>query len=551
MIGGGDRPTGEPFATRSPVFARNGMAATSQPLATGAAVATLRDGGSAVDAAIAANAVLGLVEPTGCGLGGDLFAIVWDGRERRIHGLDGSGRTPRGLDLATLRGRGIELMPPRGPLTVSVPGCVDGWRALHERFGRRPWGELFAPAIDHARDGFPLSPVIAHEWGRGAEALRGGSGFDAVFLPGGAAPRAGDVFRNPALATTLERIAAGGADAFYRGEIAARLDAFCRDEGCFLRAEDLAAHASRWVDPISTTYRGHEVWELPPAGQGLAALQMLNVLEGFDLGALPRNGVEHLHLVIEAKKLAFADRARHYADPEFAAVPVAELSSKSYAARRRALIDPARASEHPAPGTPGVIDEGDTCYLATADGDGMMVSLIQSNFRGFGSGLVDPELGFGLQSRAELLSLDPGHPNVWAPGKRPFHTIIPAFVTRDGQPWLAFGVMGGDMQPQGHVQVLANLIDFGLGLQEAGDAARVHHHGSPGPKGEPGEPGGGIVALEHGIDEAVAAELATRGHRVVRGGGGFGGYQAIAWDRAASVFAGASESRKDGLALGL
>jgi gamma-glutamyltranspeptidase/glutathione hydrolase len=544
----GDRVTGRGFATRSEVIARHGMAATSQPLATQVALDVLRRGGNAVDAAIAANAALALMEPTGCGLGGDLFAMVWDQEGRRLHGLNASGRAPLGLDLPAMRERAGARIPAYGPLPVTVPGCVDGWFALHERFGRLPMAEVLAPAIRYAREGFPVSEVIAQAWARGAEVLGQHPGFAATFLPGGRAPAKGDLFHNPGLADTLEAITAGGREAFYGGPIAERIDAFCRREGCFLRKEDLAAHVSEWVEPLSTTFRGHEVWQLPPNGQGLAVLQMLDLLEAFDLETLDPSGPAYLHVLVEAKKLVYEDLARHYGDPAFADVPVARLLSKDYAAARRARIAPGRAARQVPPGGAEWRD-GDTVYLATADADRNMVSLIQSNYRGFGSGLCPDGLGFCLQDRGALFTLEEGHPNAYAPGKRPFHTIIPGFVTRGGRPRLAFGVMGGDMQPQGHVQVLVNHLVFGMNLQEAGDAPRAYHTGSSAPEGGVMEDGG-VLALESGIGEATRRELARRGHVLRDLPGAFGGYQAIAYDPERDIYVGASESRKDGQAAG-
>ena len=549
VLGGGveagDRVTGREFATRSEVIAKHGMAATSQPLATQIAIDILKKGGSAVDAAIAANAALGLMEPTGCGIGGDLFAIVWDPTTARLHGLNASGRSPQGLTLAHLRGQG-ERIPDFGPLPVSVPGCVDGWFELHARFGKLPMSELLAPAIRYAREGFPVSELIAYYWGRGARIFRQYPGFEGTFLPGGKAPRKGDLFKNPMLADTLEAIASGGRAAFYEGEIAARIDAFCREVGCFLRKEDLAAHTSTWDDPVQSTYRGVSVWELPPSGQGIAALQILNLIEPFDLAALGHNSAAYLHHLVEAKKVAYEDRARLYADMAMADVPVEQLISKAYAAKRRELIDSERARRTIPAGDPTA---GDTIYLTVADENRQMVSLIQSNYRGFGSGLCPTGLGFCLQDRGALFSLEDGHANVYAPGKRPFHTIIPAFVTKDGKPFLSFGVMGGDMQPQGHVQILCNVLDFGMNLQEAGDAPRFYHTGSSSPTGSV-MTDGGILGLERGIGMEVRRDLARRGHRIQETVGRFGGYQAIGYDATRDVYVGASESRKDGCAMG-
>jgi len=550
---GGDRLTGAPFASRSAVIARHGMAATSHPLASQAAIDVLKAGGSAVDAAIAANAVLALSEPTGSGLGGDLFAMVWDPESERLYGLNASGRSPRGLSLEKLRELVGErgAIPSLGPLPVSVPGAVSGWGALHERFGKLPLKSVLAPAIRYAREGIPIPQTIAYHWRGNArvfaarEAQVGDlSGFRKTFLIDGHAPREGDVFTNPDLAKTLETIAEKGTDDFYRGELADRLDAYFRRVGCFLRKEDLAVHTADWVEPISTTYRGVEVCELPPNGQGLAALEMLNLLEGYNLAKMGRGSADALHVLVEAKKVAFADRARLYADPAFFETPVEQLLSKEYAAERRKLIEMDRTLQAVDAGLP----QGDTVYLCTADDSGMMVSLIQSNFRGMGSGLVPDGLGFGLQDRGELFALEDGHPNVYAPGKRPFHTIIPGFALKDGKPWMAFGVMGGDFQPQGHVQILVNRIDFGLSIQEAGDAPRFDHEGSSTPTGGVMSDGGELH-LESGVSDEVRAELARRGHRIGPGGY-YGGYQAIEWDAARGVWLGASEMRKDGEVCG-
>jgi gamma-glutamyltranspeptidase/glutathione hydrolase len=543
-----DRPTGREISTRSEIIARHAMAATSQPLATQTALRILQSGGSAVDAAIAANAVLCLTEPTGCGLGGDLFAIVWDSASQRLHGLNGSGRSPAGLTRDVFQNAGLEKIPANGPLPVSVPGCVDGWFTLHERFGKLPMTAVLDPAIRYAREGFPLTEVIARDWDRGAAKLREQPGFRETFLPDDRAPAKGEIFRNEALANTLESIARGGRDAFYEGDIARTIDAFMERIGGYLRHSDLAAHRSEWVDPVSSDYRGYQLWELPPNGQGIAALQMLNILEGFDLRSSGFGSPDHLHWLVEAKKLAFADRARFYADPAFSSIPVAELISKDYAASRRALIDPARAALAVEPGSPA-LEHGDTVYLTVADSDRNMVSLIQSNYSGFGSGLCPDGLGFCLQNRGELFDLAEGKPNSYAPGKRPFHTIIPAFVTRNGRPWLSFGVMGGATQPQGHVQILLNLIDFDMNLQEAGDAPRVVHTGSSEPTGEVMTTGG-RVQLESGFPYATVRELLERGHLIGTEIGVFGGYQAILYDNERDVYYGASDSRKDGQAAG-
>jgi gamma-glutamyltranspeptidase/glutathione hydrolase len=553
MEGGyaGPRPSGSLVPTRSEVIATQGMAATSHPLVSQIALDILKRGGTAVDAAIAANAAMGLMEPTGNGVGGDLFAIVWDAKTKKLHGLNASGRSPKSLSFEKLQAElarlSLKSIPPRGPLPVSVPGTVDGWFELHGRFGRIPMKELLQPAIDYARNGFPVTEVIAEGWARNAQLLKQYPNFAETFMPKGRAPVKGEVFRNPLLANTLAAIADGGRDAFYKGDIARRIEKYLQANGGYLTAADLAAHASEWVEPASTNYRGYDVWELPPNTQGIAALQMLNILEAYDLKSMGYGSADYLHLFVEAKKLAFEDRARFYADPAFARIPLQMLLSKEYAAKRRGLVTPKAALEY-AP-DPAALEQGDTIYMTVADAAGNMVSLIQSNYRGMGSGMTPDGCGFILQDRGELFSLTPGHANAYAPGKRPFHTIIPAFVTKDGKPWLSFGVMGGAMQPQGHAQILINLIDFGMNLQEAGDVPRVRHDGGSEPTGERMTDGGEIV-LEQGHSAAVVKALEARGHRVkVANDGDFGGYQAILRN-AEGVYFGASESRKDGAAQG-
>ncbi|MDL5365717.1 gamma-glutamyltransferase [Xanthomonas sp. NCPPB 2654] len=546
-----DRITGQPFATRSEVIAPHAMAATSQPLATQIALDTMQAGGSAVDAAIAANAALGLMEPTGNGVGGDLFAIVWDPKTRKLYGYNGSGRSPKSLTLAEFQRRGLKDIPPTGPLPVSVPGAVDGWFALHERFGRRPMAQNLAPAIRYAREGHPVAETIAYYWDRSVPRLSQYPGFKEQFTIDGHAPRKGELWKNPNLADTLQQIADGGRDAFYKGKIARTIDAYFKANGGFLSYEDLASHRGEWVEPVSTNYRGYDVWELPPNSQGIAALQMLNILEGYDFSKIAFGSAEHIHLFAEAKKLAFADRARFYADPAFQPAPLARLLSKDYATQRRALISMDKALKEVQPGTPKQLEEGDTIYLTVADADGMMVSLIQSNYRGMGSGMAPPGLGFILQDRGEMFVLKKDHPNGYAPGKRPFQTIIPAFVTKDGKPWLSFGVMGGAMQPQGHVQIVMNLVDFHMNLQEAGDAPRIQHEGSTEPTGQAAAMrDGGELNLETGFSYDTIRALMRKGHRVIFADGPYGGYQAIARDPASGVYYGASESRKDGQAAG-
>ncbi|MFY2763965.1 gamma-glutamyltransferase [Arenimonas sp. MALMAid1274] len=545
----GDRITGQAFATRSEVYAPEAMAATSHPLATQVALQVMRDGGTAVDAAIAANAALGLMEPTGNGIGGDLFAIVWDPKTGKLHGYNGSGRSPRGLSRQWFADNGHTRIPSHGPLPVTVPGAVDAWFALHARFGKRTMAQNLAPTVAYARKGHPVPEVIAYYWWRSVPVLSKWPGFTEQFTIDGRAPRMGEVWRNPNLANTLETIGAQGRDAFYKGDIARTIDAYFKANGGFLSYEDLAAHAGEWVEPVSANYRGVDVWELPPNGQGIAALQILNLLEGYDFSKIAFGSTEHVHLFVEAKKLAFADRARWYADPAFHPAPVARLISEAYADERRALIDPARAAKAVDAGGP--LNQGDTIYMTVADKDGMMVSLIQSNYRGMGSGMAPPGLGFIFQDRGEQFVLKAGHPNSFEPGKRPFHTIIPAFLTRDGKPWVSFGLMGGAMQPQGHAQIVMNLVDFGMNLQEAGDAPRIQHDGSTEPDGQLVEmTDGGVVNLESGFAYETVRGLMRKGHRVEFADGPYGGYQAIARDPATGMYIGASESRKDGQAAG-
>jgi gamma-glutamyltranspeptidase/glutathione hydrolase len=545
MVTGQDRLTGKSFATRSEVIAQHGMACTSQPLATQVALDILKQGGNAIDAAIAANAVLGLVEPTGNGMGGDLFAIIWDSKTKQLYGLNASGKSPKSLTLEYFKKNGYEKIPSYGPLPVSVPGCVDGWFEMHKRFGSLPMTTLLSPAIRYAREGFPVTELIAYYWSS-ARSLSRFPNVSEIYMPGGAPPAKGEIFRNPYLANSLEKIATGGRDVFYKGEIAKTIDEFMKKNEGFLSYEDLANHTSEWVEPISVNYRGYDVWELPPNGQGIAALQILNILEGFDIASMGFGSTDYIHYFIEAKKLAFEDRAKYYADPAFNEIPIDELISKEYASERRELINPNRAARRY---DAGELEQGNTIYMTVADSDGNMVSLIQSNYRGLGSGMAPDKLGFMLQDRGELFTLEEGHFNCYAPGKRPFHTIIPAFITKEGQPWISFGVMGGSMQPQGHAQIVVNLIDFGMNLQEAGDAPRIRHGGSSQPTGEK-MTDGGTVFLESGFPVNIIRELMQKGHHIEWTVGGFGGYQAIMWDQKNKVYFGASESRKDGQAAG-
>ena len=545
---GYDRLTGRAFASRSEVIAPHAMAATSQPLATQIALDILKSGGHAVEAAIAANAALGLMEPTGSGIGGDLFAIVWDAEKKELVGLNASGRAPALMTLEYFEKHDIDAVPLYGALPVSVPGAVDGWFELHDRYGRLAMQELLAPAVIYARSGFPLSELVASEIQHCVGILREYSGFSDTYLPDGRLPRKGEISRNPRLANTLEAIAEGGRDAFYKGKIARQIDTYMREQDGLLRYEDLAAHTSEWVTPVSTNYRGWDVCELPPNGQGIAALQILNILEGFDIKSMGFGSVEYIHTLVEAKKLAYEDRAHFYADMNFRNVPVDMLVSKGYADIRRELISADEAAlTYPA--GDAKLESGDTVYLAVADNDGNMVSLIQSNYCGMGSGMTPGDLGFVLQNRANLFSLDNDHANVVEPGKRPFHTIIPAFIMKDGRPLISFGVMGGSMQPQGHAQIVINMLDFGMNLQEAGDAARVNHQRSSQPTGEV-MMDGGVVHLETSISEKTRKALEAMGHTLGPSDGSFGGYQAIMRDSDQGVYYGASEVRKDGQAAG-
>ena len=541
-----DRITGQTFATRSEVIAQHGMACTSQPLATQAALDILKAGGNAIDAAIAANAVLGLVEPTGNGIGGDLFAIVWDAKTQKLYGLNASGRSPYDLNLQYFIDKGIKKVPSHGPLSVSVPGCVDGWFELNKKFGKLPMSEILKPAINYAQEGFPLTEVIAYYWKSNSKLLENYTGFKEIYMPGGKAPAKGEIFKNPFLAATLQKIADGGRDAFYKGEIAQKIVDYVRNEGGFFSMRDFADHHSDWVEPVSTNYRGYDVWELPPNGQGIAVLQILNVLEKYDIKSMGFGSAEYVHTFVEAKKLAFEDRAKFYADPDFNKLPIKGLISKEYAEERNKLINPDRAAKIIPAGNP---EHGNTIYLTTADKDGNMVSLIQSNYRGMGSGMTPGKLGFVLQDRGEMFSLDPNHLNKFEPHKRPFQTIIPAFITKDGKPYISFGLMGGSMQPQGHVQMVVNIIDFGMNLQEAGDAPRICHEGSSEPTDEK-MTNGGIVYLESGFPYETVRNLLGKGHQIQYTNGIYGGYQAIKWDDQNKVYLGASESRKDGQAAG-
>ena len=549
VAAGFDRPSGDPRQSRSVVLARNGIVAASHPRAADVGLDILKSGGNAVDAAIAVNAMLGVVEPMSCGIGGDLFCLYWDSKTQKLHGLNASGRSPYGISRQLFKERGIRFIPDEGLLSWSVPGCVSGWAALNERFGTTPLAKLLEPAIRTARDGFPVSEIIAGSWRASQTRLRRWEhSADTYLIDGKRAPRFGEMFRNPRLAKSYQLIADQGATAFYGGAIARAIVKFSQENGGFFTMKDFRDHRADWVAPVSTSYRGHDVWELPPNGQGIAALQMLNVLEQHDLSAMGFGSSQYVHLLVEAKKLAFADRARFYADPEFNALPVQELISKEYADRQNKRIDLSRAATGVTAGDPQ-LERGDTVYLTVVDKDRNCCSLIQSIYYGFGSQVTPGKVGFAMQNRGALFSLAERHLNRLEPHKRPFHTIIPAMVTKGGQPWFCFGVMGGDMQPQGHVQVLVNLIDFGMNVQLAGDTSRVRHVGSATPTGRRSQ-GAGTIQVESGITPAVVSALEEKGHRVEPVKGVFGGYQGILIDWENGILHGATESRKDGVAVG-
>ncbi len=564
----GDRPSGASFASRSAVFGLAGAAGTAHPLATLAAIETLKKGGSATDAAVAANACLGFLEPTSSGLGGDCYVMLWDSKQSKVVGLAGSGRSPQGLSLETVRAHARDgALPKLGAVTVSTPGALDAWWSLHQRYGKLPWAELFAPAIRLCETGAPVPQIIGYYIKRNMAAFtRAGSGVEEtanaahVYAPGGRAPSEGDVFRNPDLARTYRAIAAGGRDAFYEGDIARAIDAYFKRIGGWLAYDDLKRHHSEWNTPLVTSYRGVDVYGMAANTQGLATLQMLNMLERFDLKGAGFQSALSIHLQAEAKRLAYEDRARYYADPNFSRTPFDALNDKGYAARRAALIRPDRINPAVRPGNAPF--HGDTTYFTTADADGMMVSMIQSNFRGMGSGLVADApgprtdwktLGFMFQDRGQLFSLRDGHPNIYAPGKRPFQTIIPGFATRGGAPWMSFGVMGGDMQPMGQTQIVLNRVDYGLDIQAASDSPRWHHEGSSQSMGEdpPGLGPLGVLRLESGVPDATRAQLAAMGWPLGTSDGGFGRYECVEHRTSGAdrVWSAASEMRADGLAL--
>ena len=541
-----DRITGELFSTRSEVIAKNGMVATSHPLASQVGIDILKKGGNAIDAAIAANAAIGLMEPTGNGIGGDLFAIVWIEKEKKLYGLNASGRSPKKLTIEYFKENNFQSIPPYGPLPVSVPGCVDGWFELHVKFGKIKMNEILEPAIKYAENGFPVTELVAYYMKNASRNFKDYPNFKETYYIDDSTPYKGEIFKNPDLANTLKIIAEKGRKGFYEGKIAKTISNFIIDQGGFLSYDDLKSHKSEWIKPVSTNYRGYDIWELPPNGQGIAALQILNLLEGYDIKSMGFGSADYIHHFVEAKKIAFADRAKYYADMDFNEIPVEYLISKEYSDIRRKEINPMNAAKNVPPGN---IENGDTIYLTTADSDGNMVSLIQSNYRGMGSGMIPTGLGFMLQDRGELFSLEDDHFNVYRPNKRPFHTIIPAFITKDGNPFVSFGLMGGAMQPQGHAQIVINLIDFEMNLQEAGDAPRIRHQSDEQPTGG-NMFDGGELALEDGFNYKEIRKLMKKGHKIIYDLGSYGGYQAIMIDYINKVYFGASESRKDGNAIG-
>ena len=543
-VTGYDRITGLEFASRSEVIATNGMAATSHPLATQTAISILKNGGNAIDAAIAANAVLGLVEPTGCGIGGDLFAIIWSADEKKLFGLNSSGPAPKNISINKLKQKGLEKIPPYGPLPVTVPGAVAGWVSIHKKFGLLEFNKLFNDAINYAENGFPVSELVSYYLERSSKIFATYPNFKDVWMPNGKTPKKGEIFINKNLAENYKEIANTYGKSFYSGKIAENIVNTVNAQGGFFSMSDLNSFEPEWINPVSTNYRGYDIWELPPNGQGIAALQILNILERFDIESMGFGTSDYIHLFTEAKKVVYEDRAKYYADTNFSNIPVEKLISKEYANERSKLINLKKSSKS---FNPGNLEIGDTIYLTVADSFGNMVSLIQSNYRGMGSGVVPDNTGFMLQDRGEMFSLDPNHMNSLMPGKRPFHTIIPAFVTKNDKPFISFGLMGGAMQPQGHAQIIVNLVDFKMNLQEAGDAPRIRHVGSSQPTGEK-MLDGGYLSLEKSFDKNEISKLKKMGHKFQYDLGGFGGYQAIMIKD--GVYYGASESRKDGHASG-
>jgi gamma-glutamyltranspeptidase / glutathione hydrolase len=549
----GDRPAANTHSTRSVVYGRNGMIATSQPLASVAGLKVLQDGGNAIDAAVAAAAVLAVVEPSMTGIGGDLFAIVYDAKSKTLKALNASGRSAYSATPEVFAARNLTRIPNNGVLSVTVPGVVEGWSELLSKYGSISMAKAVAPAIEYAKNGYAVSEIISGQWKASEKKLAADPVTAATFLPAGHAPRPGEIFSNPNLAATLQKIASGGRDAFYKGPIARAIVADMRKRDGLLEERDFTEHKADWIEPISTSYRGYDVYELPPNTQGPTVLEMLNILEGFDVKSMGYNSPAYLHALVEAKRIAFADRAAYIGDP--AAVPstvLKTLISKDYAATRRKDIDPDKAAESYKAGAIGGArpsaqderdenftgqDRGDTIYMTVADGKGNFVSLIQSLFSDFGSGIVAGDTGIILHNRGSLFNLTPGHPDQIAPHKRPLHTLIPAFIMKDGKPYVSFGVMGGDHQAQGHTQVVVNLVDFGMNIQEAGEAARVNH-------------GNNGLQVESGVPEATRKALLDRGHKVTVSVGSYGGFQGIMFDPRTGVLMGGSDPRKDGLAIG-
>jgi gamma-glutamyltranspeptidase/glutathione hydrolase len=535
----GDRPAGNIRGTRSPAVGRHGMIATSQSLASAAGLRVLQEGGNAIDAAVTAAAVLAVVEPSMNGIGGDLLAIVYDAKTKKVYGLDSTGRSAYAATPEEFAKRGLKDMPGRGVLTVDVPGVIEGWHQLLTRFGTISLAKAMAPAIAFAKDGFPVAELMADEWQDNLKTLSSDPATAATFLPDGKPMKQGDVFANPRLARSMEVIAKEGRDAFYKGSIARAIVNDIKQRNGLLDMRDFAEHKADWVEPIAVNYRGYDVLEMPPSTQGFVALQMLNIMEGFDIKKLGHNTADYLHVVTEAKRIAFADRSAFLADRDHMNKDVLKkLLSKDYAAQRRKEIDMNKAAKEYGPTRDfSGNDHGDTIYLSAADGQGNVVSFIQSLFASFGAGFVAGETGITLHNRGSGFTLQAGHPNQIGPHKRPLHTLVPAMIMKDGKPWVSFGVMGGDNQAQAHAQIVANFVDFGMHVQEAGDAARMRHMGQS-------------LALESGIGPDVRKALEGKGHTIREGRGQMGGYQAVFIDPRTGVLLGGSDLRKDGLAIG-
>ena len=531
---------------RSEVIAKKGIAATSHPLATQTALDILKRGGNAIDAAIAANALLGLIEPTACGIGGDAFAVIWDAKTQRLYGINGSGKAPSNLSFNYFKKQKIRDIPSEGPLSLTVPGCVDTWQKMHEKFGKLSLEEILAPAIAYSDDGFPVSEMVAKNMALQAERLKKYSGFSKIYMPNDSLPKKGDLFKNPALANTYRRLAEAGLRNFYDGEIADEMVEYVKTQGGFLSVSDFNAYQSEWVQPLSTSYRGYELWQLPPNGQGIAIIEMLNILETNDIKSMGFGSKALIHLLIETKKLVSEDVSEQLGDPAFVNVAISKLISKAFAAERAKLINKEKAGKSV---NTAFFEQGNSVFLTVADAEGNMVGLMQSNYRGMGSGLTPENLGFVLQNSAAAFTLQANHPNVYAAGKRPLLNNTPSFVTKDGSPWLCFGWMDGQLQSQSQLQFLVNVIDFGMNLQEAGDAPMVCHE-TPVERVSTSTAESGWVNMDSGFNYEIIRGLMKMGHRVKFETGNYGGFQAIMRDPISGIYFGASESKKNGQAAG-